>query len=300
VSFSGDSNFADSSQVSNWITVNVPDFSLNLGSTPLNVTAGQSATLQFNVTPLSTNASPVTLACNGNLPSGYSCSLQPATVNLVNGVASPVVLTISPSPSGTAAPANIAPRKHNAFLQLPFGQNPLWPLTLLSGFAALLALICASKKKTLRLSFGFGLVCILSLIIGCGGGSSGGGPPPPPPGPSATTTVLTLSSAKVAPNAALTFTAKVTGQGSPSGSVDFYANGNWIGNSNLLAGSAALNTSFSFPGIYSISAHYAGNTNNLASASSPASEAITGTTIFQVSGTTGALFHSVDVTVNLQ
>lgn len=293
-----DANYASSFSANTLITVNIPEFSLKLPSTPFNVTAGQSGTLQINVTPASNVPSPVTLSCNGNLPIGYSCSVQPATVNLANGVPSPVTLTVSPLPPGAAAIGNIVTLKHAVIFQFPFGPNPLWPLTLLSGLAALLSLIWSGKKRTLRPPLGFGLVCILSLIIGCGGGS--GGPPPPPPGPSATTTAVTLSSPKVAPNAPLTFTAKATGQGNPTGTVSFYVNGNFQGSSNLVAGSAAFNTSLIFPGIYSVTAQYLGDTNNLASKSPGVSEAITGATVFQVNGQTGPVFHSVDVTVTVQ
>ena len=68
--------------------------------------------------------------------------------------------------------------------------------------------------------------------------------------------------------------------GNPSGLVNFYANGSWIGWSNLTAGTATFNASLAFPGIYSITAQYAGDSNNLASNSPGVSEAITGSTVF--------------------
>jgi hypothetical protein len=298
--YQGDANYAPSSSTNDLITVNIPDFSLNVPNTPFNIASGQSGTLQISVVPATNNSSPVTFFCNGIPPVSYSCSLQPSTVNLSNGMASSVGLTLSPSPSGAARAKNAVTRKRTDPYLFSFGPNPLWPLSLLSNLAALLSLRWARKRRDLRLSFGFGLVCVISLIIGCGGGSSNSGPPPPPPGPFATTTAVTTSSAKVAQNAAVAFTAKVTGQGNPTGSVAFYANGGGIGVSTLSSGTAMLNTTLPSAGIYSITAQYAGDSNNLASTSPAVSEAVTGSTVIQVTGNTGTLVHSVNVTVTLQ
>ena len=304
VNFSGDSNFASVYNTSAWINVNIPDFSLDIPNAPLNVAVGQVGSLQFNVTPASNNSSPVTLSCNGNMPVGYSCSLQPSTVNLAGGVASPVTLTLSPSSAAVVSPAIL--RKHSGILLFPFASDPLWPLGVLSGLAAVLCIYCASRKKDLRVPVAFALICTVGLIIGvvgCGGGSSAGPPPPPPPppGPFATTTALTTSSAKVAQGTQFTLTATVTGQGSPSGTVNFfYATGGWIGSSNLTAGTATLNVTLPFPGLYSVNAQYSGDAKNSPSTSANVSEAVTGSTVFQVNGQTGSLYRSTNVTVTLQ
>jgi hypothetical protein len=295
-----DPNYANSSN-SVFVNVIIPDFGLNIPATPFNITAGQPGTLQISVVPATNNSSPVTLLCNGNMPVGYSCSLQPATVNLAGGATSTATLTLSPSLSGAAAPMpNAITRKRVGVFFFPFGSNPLWPISLLSGLAAALALSSTWKRRELRLSAGFGLICIISLIIGCGGGSSTGPPPPPIAGPFATSTTVSTSSAKVAQGAPLTFTARVTGQGSPAGNVAFYTNGSWIGASTLAAGTATLNTTLPFPGIYSITAQYAGDSNNLTSASPGVGESVTGSTVMQVNGQTSTLFHSANVTVTIQ
>jgi hypothetical protein len=147
----------------------------------------------------------------------------------------------------------------------------------------------------------FGLACIICLIIGCGGGSSTVPPPaPPPPGPFSTSTTASTASAKVAQSTPFALTAKVAGQGNPSGAINFYANGGWIGTSNLVAGTATFNASLPFAGLYSITAQYQGDSNNLGSTSPGVSEVISGATVFQVNGQTSNLFHSVNVTVTLQ
>ena len=299
ISYNGDTNYAAVSAQSSFVTVIIPDFSLNIPSTPFNITAGQSGTLQISVVPATNNSSPVTLSCNGNLPIGYSCSLQPATLNLANGATSTATLTLSP-PSGAAFVHKSFVSKRGAFI-FPLAPNPLWPLSLLSGLAALLSLRWAYKRRDLRPSLGFGLVFVISLIIGCGGGSSAvPPPPPPPPGPFATSTTVSTGSAKVAQNAPFTLTAKVTGQGSPTGAVYFYANGAGIGSSPLTANTATLNATLPFPGVYSVTAYYAGDGSNLASTSPGAGQAITGSTVMQLNAQTSTLFHSVNVTVTLQ
>jgi len=93
----------------------------------------------------------------------------------------------------------------------------------------------------------------------------------------------------------------VTGQGSPSGTVNFfYATGGWIGSSNLTAGTATLNVTLPFPGLYSVNAQYSGDAKNSPSTSANVSEAVTGSTVFQVNGQTGSLYRSTNVTVTLQ
>jgi hypothetical protein len=298
--FSGYPNYADNSATVS-VNVNIPDFSLNPPNTPFNITAGQPGTLQIGVLPATNNSSPVALSCNGNLPLGYSCSLQPTTVNLANGMTSTTTLTLSPSPSGAAPMPTAITRRRGGVSFFPFGSNPLWPLSLLSALAAWLSLRLAGKRRDLRPALGFGLICVTSLIIGCGGGSSTGPPPPPPPtGPFATSTTVSTGSAKVAQNAPFTLTAKVTGQGSPTGAVYFYANGAGIGSSPLTANTATLNATLAFPGVYSVTAYYAGDGSNFASTSPGVSQAITGSTIMQVNGQTSALFHSANVTVTIQ
>jgi hypothetical protein len=293
-------NYADNSG-SVFVNVNIPDFTLNVPISPLTITAGQPGTLQISVVPATSNSSPVTLLCSGNMPVGYSCSLQPATVNLAGGATSTATLTLSPSLSGAAAPVpNAITRKRVGFYFFPFGSNPLWPLSLGSAVAGLLFLCLARKSGNFRPSLGFGLVCIIIVIIGCGGGNSTPPPPPPPTGPFATSTTVSTSSAKVAQGAPLTFTARVTGQGSPAGNVAFYTNGSWIGASTLAAGTATLNTTLPFPGIYSITAQYAGDSNNLTSTSPGVGESVTGSTVMQVNGQTSTLFHSANVTVTIQ
>src|SRR5260370_40174363 len=93
-------NYADNSG-SVLVNVNIPDFSLNIPTTPFNITAGQSGMLQISVVPATNNSCPGTLSCNGNLPIGSYCSLQPSIVTRASGATSTATLTLCP-PSGAA------------------------------------------------------------------------------------------------------------------------------------------------------------------------------------------------------
>ena len=296
--FQGYPNYADNS-ANVFINVTIPEFTLSIPQAPLTITVGQPGTLQFNVTPATNNASPVTLSCGGNLPIGYACSVQPTTANLANGVAMPVTLTLTPG-AGAAAVHPALQRKRSLFF-LPFGSNLIRLFGSLVGFVALLFVFHFTGRKKIRAAFAFSVLCFISFGIGCGGGSSTPPPPHPPVGPFATTTTVSLGAPKVAQGAQFSVTANVSGQGHPSGgTVGFYANGSWLGSAELASGTATLNTSLTFPGLYSITAQYAGDANDLASTSAGVGESVSGSTVMQVNGQTGTLFHSSNITVTLQ
>jgi len=298
--YGGDPNYTDGSSTV-WISVNIPDFSLSVPSAPFTITAGQSGTLQISVVPASNNASPVTLSCGGNLPIRYSCSVQPATVNLANGATSTATLTVSPSPSGTVVTGKATSFRHASILTI--GTNSLWPLSLVSGLATLLVLGWPGRRKRLRAALGLGTVFAISVMLGCGGGTSfsGGGGGGGGTTPQATSTTVTSDSGKVAAGGSLTLTAKVTGVNKPTGSVTFSNGNQWLGTANLgTDGTAPLTTTLPFPGTYGITAVYSGDALNLTSTSSSIQELVTGSTVMQLSAQTSALFHAVNVTVTLQ
>jgi hypothetical protein len=301
--YQGDGTYASASSPGDLITVFTPDFSLSFPTGGLIVTTGQSGGLAFQVIPATNNASPVSLSCSGNLPFGYGCSVQPTTVNLANGAAGSATVTLTPSVTPTAVTGKAVRPRHSIIGPLPLGKNPLWPVSLMSGLAALLFLGMSRRQKYWQASMGLGLVCVLSVLIGCGGGSSGGGGGGGGGGgvgPFATTTTVLSGTPKVAAGGTVTFTANVTGKGNPTGGVDFYLSGNWYGKGNLVAGTATLTTTIAAPGAYSLTAQYEGDTQNLSSGSGGVSQAVTGSTVINVTGQTGALFHISNVTVTLQ
>jgi hypothetical protein len=205
-------------------------------------------------------------------------------------------------------PAHTRPPVHWKLLDWKrFDWKHLWPLAAWCGLCALFILgwpHAGNKARTrLRVTFALELAFIAAVVASCGGGGGGSYVPPPPPPPPTqfpTSTTLTTNLPNVPAGNTVTFTAKVTGNGSPTGSVAFMAGGSYLGNSNLVAGTATLTTSIASPGIYSVTAQYNGDFQNLASTSAGVSQVVSGSTVIQVYGNTSVLSHVANITVTLQ
>ena len=107
-----------------------------------------------------------------------------------------------------------------------------------------------------------------------------------------TATAITVAPDPALVGAAVTITAKVTGNGgTPTGNVNFIANGNTLASAVLIAGTASFTTSTLAPGTYSITASYQGDAANSPSTSTAITETvglIPTTTSLGSSTTTGA------------
>jgi hypothetical protein len=107
-----------------------------------------------------------------------------------------------------------------------------------------------------------------AVLLNLGVSSSTG----PTTGAAATTTSLSASSSTVAQGAAFTLTATVSGAGSsgtPTGTVTFYDGTTQLGTAPIASGAASFSTSSLAAGAHSITASYGGDTNYMASTSSP-------------------------------
>ncbi|MCU1239894.1 MAG: Peptidase propeptide [Candidatus Acidoferrum typicum] len=305
LNYYGDSNYGGSSSNS-FITVNIPDFSLTVPG-PLVATVGQSGSVQINVVPASNIPSPVTLSCYGGLPNGYACSVQPNPVNLANGATSAATLTLSPAPAAQAIPRAALARNHVMFW--PFGSvgsNRYGSLTVAMGLLTGYLLLWSSRRIRLRPALACGVACVIGLL-GCGGGGAGigsggggGGGGGGTPGPFTTSTSLSISAPTVASGSSLTVTAKVTGQGNPTGMVTFQVGGFWFGQANLVGDTATVTSNAPFPGLYQVMATYNGDASHSPSTSAPVKEGVTGSTSVLVIGRTGSLSQTVSVTITLQ
>ena len=108
----------------------------------------------------------------------------------------------------------------------------------------------------------------------------------------ATTAVaVTVTPSPSVVTSTITITAKVTGNGgTPTGSVNFLANGNMLGAATLNAGTASFTTSSLTPGTYTITAAYAGDAADSPSTSPSVTEIVNlipTTTALGMSSTTG-------------
>jgi hypothetical protein len=298
-SYSGDANYQSSSATA-FISVNIPDFSL-VPAGQLNLTLGQAGSVQISVQPASTMTTPVTLGCYGPILAGYSCSLQPASLTLTNGIAGSTTLTLNPAPTSMIVQSAVKSKRSFAIPGVPLSRIPLSPSALLALLGGILLLAARNPAKRAYVSVGFALVCA-GILIGCGGGNSsfaggGGGNPTP----QATTTTITTAGGKGAAGTPVTVAAKVTGANKPTGAVDFFANGGWVGTATLAAdGTASTTINLVTPGIYTLTASYEGDGRNLASTSAGVSELMTGTTTVLVSGQLSTNNRIASVAVNVQ
>jgi len=192
----------------------------------------------------------------------------------------------------TIAPANAMPPTT--------GGKGWWTLSAGTGFAALFLLFLPGGRKKFRAALGLGLVCILSLTIGC---SSGGGVIPPP-AKIATVTKLTVTNGVNGRNqlgTAFTFNAAITG-GTPTGQVQLFDGGTMIGSAATVSGgAAALTAPTTLPvGTHAITAHYLGDTTTAASASGTLNLTVTGTTTIVITTTPAATPAAPPLSVTVQ
>lgn len=160
--YSGDVN--DAASVSALLTVHIsglPDYSLALSNSALQVAPGNASTLLVTVTPQNGFAQPVALSCGG-LPTGVTCAFNPAMVT-PQGV-SPATTTMT-----VTAPARASATKFR--LNLP-GRPKL--LALLSSLLLILSLAAAIAFRgavrplpTMVRSLGVLFVACSVCLAGC-------------------------------------------------------------------------------------------------------------------------------------
>ncbi|HXY24792.1 MAG TPA: Ig-like domain repeat protein [Candidatus Acidoferrum sp.] len=312
--FSGDTNYAQSSSFPANLTVNIPDFSLSANLPTPSITAGNSANATITVTPLSNSASPVSLVCpplnllGQTQPQGISCNFSPSTVNLSNGnpqVSTLTISTLAPSSSNSTsfAPPQAPP------LYIP--PHPNWTLPISSVLILLIALLLPTRLRRNRVVTCASLACCLSLLsgfVGCGGGSTGGTGGGGGGGPVPTSITLTTSSVKVPSNptsgGSVNLTANITSSNTPGGTVTFTVDGNsgWFATpTTVVAGVAQVQLTNLSVGIHTVSAQYSGDENNLGSQTKGSLNiAVTGQTGVTIQANTGGLSHMVAINFNLQ
>lgn len=149
------SGYSASAMASATYTIELlPGFSVAASPTSLTVAAGQSATTTITIAPENDFNSTVSFSCSG-LPSGATCSFNPATVTPSGGAAASTTLTVNTS-------ATTATLRRNS--------SPLLPSAAL---AAVLCCLSWKKRRSLQMLLLLAVCGVgLSLLNGCGGSSN--------------------------------------------------------------------------------------------------------------------------------
>ena len=311
VNYANDPNYAGTTTIGDFISVNIPDFNLSLPPA-IAVMAGQTGATTITVTPLSNMPSPVTLGVVGEAPGGMSLTFSPPTANL-NGSPVPVTVSLSTTgPSGT----NGAMLTYAKITSIPESWKSIGVVPLTSMLTMSILFGMFARHRRYRASFFTLVACIIAFAPGCGGGGSdysGGGGGGGSSGPAATSISVTTSNGKIpSSGGSFTVTATITSTSSKpiTGTVLFsaaqlafpYPNGvpvvNGTASYTVNVGPGGLQ----FPvGTYSVTAQYSGDSNNLSSQTTTgANEVFTGTTSVTVIGNTASLSHETNIAVTLQ
>jgi hypothetical protein len=267
--------------------------------------AGNPGTATFTISTLAAGTHSITVTYAGD---SYNQSSNSSATPLNQTVTeAQTVTTVSATPvSGIAG----TPETLTASVALAEGSAPLTGTvnftsgtTLLgsaavnaSGVAAVtLTLVAGTYEVVATYQGNPNAIGSASASLACSGSSqltcSGGGPLLLAVAFAATQTALTVAPTTAAAASPIAFSATVTGNGvTPTGSVDFLANGVVIGTAPLNAGMAALTNSSLPAGSYAITAEYLGNAYDATSTSAGVSETvnpITTTTVLAATTTTG-------------
>jgi len=243
------------------------------------------------------------------LPPGVSCTPSPLNINVVSAtpVASQLMCMVTAT-STTLTASNAREDRTFAAKAIPPANairratpdKGWWTLGAGTGFAALFLLFLPGGRKKYRVALGLGLVCLLSLTMGCGGG--GGAPPPPQLTP--TTTQMTVSADKVPSGTAFTFNVTVTG-GTPTGMVQLFEGGvafSTVGaTANVSNGKATITSPPTLPvGTHSLSVHYLGDATTASSQSGSLNLTVTGSTTVAITTNPGGTPAAAAINVTIQ
>jgi subtilase family serine protease len=280
--YTGDSNW--SAIATNPITVLVtqPDFSLATPSGATTALLGITTAATITATPLLSYSGSIVFSCTGGVPSGASCAFSPATVATSSVPASTVLNLSTTAPTiQTALSIPVRPGQQSV-TTIRFAGSTL--------FACLLLLVCAQRRPKLRPLVAL-LVCFLLSTTGCTGGGGN---------TSKTPTAFTLRSdfgTKAVAGSNVSFTATVPGANS-AGTVTFTDGSTPVGTAAVSNNKANLQLTSLAPGTHPITATYQPSTGTPLSAT--LQQGITGTAIVQVTGISGTLSHTINVSYLLQ
>jgi len=282
-----------------------PSFTLGSTAVTLSSTSGASVGSTITVTPSNGFTGTVSVAASA-LPPGVTCPNSPLPI-VVNGAQAVTgTLNCQVTAHSTTLTASNFLLQRDGMLEakaIPAATGEQgngkgwWALSAGTGFAALFLFFLPGGRKRLHAALGLGLICLLTLTIGCNGvnGNGGGGG-----GLTATTTQLTVTSGTEPSGTAFTFSVAVTG-GTPTGMVQLFDGATAIGTAAAVSGGKATPTAPALSvGTHAISAHYLGDGTTMASQSGSLNLTSTGGTTFTITGTSGNTSVMSTVTVTVQ
>jgi subtilase family serine protease len=281
--YNGDTNYA-ASVVSSSIMVTVTQGqtgSFTVSGAAATVAAGGMGSSTITLTPTGGFTSTgVAITC-GALP-GVTCSAL--SIPVPNANAAMGTLTVNLTAPSSSMTAMATPAAQDLWAtSVPLNRRSgkgWWMLSAGTGLAGFVLLLLPGRKRY-RAAMGLGLICMVSFAIGCSSSTSSGGG-----GPVATTTHFTVSTTKLKTTDTLTVSATVTG-GTPAASVQFFVDGAAAGTAvpvtggttgNIMLTAASAPPLFQLIGTHTLSAHYLGDANTLASASGTLNVTVTGST----------------------
>jgi Bacterial Ig-like domain (group 3) len=299
--YSGDTTFTASSSAAVPFTITATG-TFTIGGTPAAVTTTPgSGTSQgsstVTITPANGFSGVIAVMCGSGVP-GVNCGQLSIPAGSTTGT---LPINVNNPASAMATTGAIAPavkklRAMAAPLSVPGGKD-WWMLSAGTGLATLILLLLPGRKRY-RAAFSLGLICAISLVIGCGGGGSSGGGGG---GVTPTTTQLQVTSttkAAATTSPTFSFTATVSG-GTPTGMVQLMDNGVPTGTAVAVSGGTASLTTAALTtvGTHAISANYQGSSSTGASSSGSLNVTVTGTTTLPITGTSGSASANANVSL---
>ncbi len=305
--YSGDANYSSNTSSAVLISVSVPDFTMTSNSSPMVVTAGQTAATTITLTPTTNYITMVALSCSGLAFYGETCSISPQSLTLNNGAPATATLSISTLPPPSALTAVTAPARIPLSPFVPRGRGTWWTISGVAGLIALLLLLLPTRRRSKWAVESLAVVCLVGFLVGCGGGASGG-TPGGGGGPTyaVTTTALTASTGKVPQGSSVTLTATVSSTKPLSGSVGFSSTncGGWPGAGGPLTNGSAQaqvnSLNLQALGTCFLVAGYSGDSVNTSSQSGKIGVVFLGTASQAVAGQLSTNSHYTQVSVTLQ
>lgn len=298
ITYNSDSNYGTATAYSNFVAVNLPDFSLTANPGSLTIAAGQNGSTTITIAPLTSMSSTVVLTCSDPLLMNVACTISPASIRLANNASATAMVTLTPlGPSSSGTTSALQKRRQG---MIWISKPAAWRLGGSCVCAALLMLLwlMSAHKRSYHVALGLAASCVVALAFGCGEDVDKTNPVP-------TTAAITASSTKIpaANTPSLTLTATVTSSKAVTGTVNFWENGNdgaLAPPATLVNGTATAQVALPLPGTHEIYAQYSGDANNRASQSSTINVVATGSAHAQIQGTTGPITQRSSVFVTIQ